>query len=190
MDERSRRIARRFEVPMLIAALLVIPLVVLDEGDFGQPSTTVAHVLNWGTWLAFPGGDDLGVLPGGRQPDGVGKHGVVEHADGGEAAPLEVAQPLWPTDRRGSPGSPMRPPFALRAARPAARTSELPPSRPPVPAQSRKGPSSGRRRGGWTRSWRSPCRRSRRRCSKSSDVRVSDVSQPGHRSSRENQAPI
>ena len=29
MDERSHRIAQRFEVPMVIAALLVIPVVVI-----------------------------------------------------------------------------------------------------------------------------------------------------------------
>ncbi|MEA2318752.1 MAG: hypothetical protein QOD44_2941, partial [Solirubrobacteraceae bacterium] len=53
MDERSERIARRFETPMLVAALLVIPLLVLEESDVGEPWTTVAAVLNWGTWLAF-----------------------------------------------------------------------------------------------------------------------------------------
>jgi voltage-gated potassium channel len=53
MDERSERIARRFETPMLVAALLVIPLLILTESDLGEPSTTVAVVLNWATWLAF-----------------------------------------------------------------------------------------------------------------------------------------
>ena len=53
MDERSERIARRFERPMLVAALLVIPLLVLEESNLGQPWTTVAAFLNWGTWLAF-----------------------------------------------------------------------------------------------------------------------------------------
>lgn len=53
MDERSERIAKRFEWPMVIAALFVIPLVVLEQADLGQPWSTVADVLNWGTWLAF-----------------------------------------------------------------------------------------------------------------------------------------
>ena len=38
---------------MLVAAVLVIPLLILEESDLGAPWTTVAAVLNWGTWLAF-----------------------------------------------------------------------------------------------------------------------------------------
>lgn len=53
MDARSERIARRFELPMLVAAVLVIPLLILEESDVGEPWTTVAIVLNWATWLAF-----------------------------------------------------------------------------------------------------------------------------------------
>jgi voltage-gated potassium channel len=53
MDERSERMARRFEVPMLIAALLVIPMLVIQESSWGEPWPTVADILNWGTWLAF-----------------------------------------------------------------------------------------------------------------------------------------
>jgi voltage-gated potassium channel len=53
MDERSERIARAFEVPMLVAAALVIPLLIIEESDLGQPWTTVGTALNWTTWLAF-----------------------------------------------------------------------------------------------------------------------------------------
>lgn len=53
MDARSERVARRFDVPMLVAALLVIPMLVIQESSLGEPWTTVADVLNWGTWLAF-----------------------------------------------------------------------------------------------------------------------------------------
>jgi voltage-gated potassium channel len=53
VDERSRRVARWFELPVLVAALLVIPLLVLEGSDLGEPWTTVAAVLNWGTWLVF-----------------------------------------------------------------------------------------------------------------------------------------
>ena len=38
---------------MVIAALLVIPLLVIEESSFGQPWDTVEVILNWGTWLAF-----------------------------------------------------------------------------------------------------------------------------------------
>lgn len=53
MDERSRRVARRFDAPMLVAALLVIPMLVIEESDLRAPWTVVAVVLNWATWLAF-----------------------------------------------------------------------------------------------------------------------------------------
>ncbi|MBA2513229.1 MAG: hypothetical protein H0V26_02715 [Solirubrobacterales bacterium] len=47
MDERSRRIAKRFEVPMVIAALLVIPVIAIEQSDVGEPWRTIAGVLNW-----------------------------------------------------------------------------------------------------------------------------------------------
>ncbi len=53
MDERSLRIESRFDWPMVAAALLVIPLLVIEESDLGQPWDTVGVILNWGTWLAF-----------------------------------------------------------------------------------------------------------------------------------------
>jgi hypothetical protein len=53
MDERAERIARRFEVSMLVAAGLVIPLLILEQSSLGEPWSTVAVVLNWGTWAAF-----------------------------------------------------------------------------------------------------------------------------------------
>jgi voltage-gated potassium channel len=40
---------------MLIAAVLVIPAIVLDAGDYGSTWSTIGRVLNWGTWLAFVG---------------------------------------------------------------------------------------------------------------------------------------
>jgi voltage-gated potassium channel len=53
MDERSLRIEAKFDWPMVIAALLVIPLLVIEESDLGQPWDAVGVILNWGTWLAF-----------------------------------------------------------------------------------------------------------------------------------------
>jgi voltage-gated potassium channel len=53
MDERSMRIAGRFQWPVLIAALLVIPVIVIEESNVGQGWKTLAEVLNWGIWLAF-----------------------------------------------------------------------------------------------------------------------------------------
>jgi voltage-gated potassium channel len=45
----------RLEWPVVIAALLTIPILVIQESDFGQPWETVATILNWGTWLVFLG---------------------------------------------------------------------------------------------------------------------------------------
>lgn len=53
MDARSERWARRFELPLLVAAVLVIPMLVLDQADLGEPWETVEAVLDWGTWLVF-----------------------------------------------------------------------------------------------------------------------------------------
>jgi len=38
---------------MLVAALLVIPAIAIEQSSAGEPWDTVAAVLNWGTWLAF-----------------------------------------------------------------------------------------------------------------------------------------
>jgi voltage-gated potassium channel len=53
MDERSQRIARRFEVPILVAALLVIPVIVIEESNVGQTWKTLGMILNWGIWITF-----------------------------------------------------------------------------------------------------------------------------------------
>ena len=37
----------------MIAALLVIPLIVIEGSDFGEPWESIAVALNWGTWLVF-----------------------------------------------------------------------------------------------------------------------------------------
>jgi len=38
---------------MLVAALLVVPVIVIEEADVGDPWRTVATVLNWMIWVAF-----------------------------------------------------------------------------------------------------------------------------------------
>jgi len=50
---RSDRIARWFEVPLLVAALLAIPVIVVQESNFGPPWDGVAAVLDWVIWGAF-----------------------------------------------------------------------------------------------------------------------------------------
>jgi voltage-gated potassium channel len=53
MDERSARIAKRLEAPMMIAAALTIPMVAISESHPGGTLEDVAHTLNWLTWTAF-----------------------------------------------------------------------------------------------------------------------------------------
>src|SRR5215208_3959531 len=53
MDERSERIERRLEPLMIVAALLVIPVIVIEESSYGQPWDSIGVALNWGTWIAF-----------------------------------------------------------------------------------------------------------------------------------------
>jgi voltage-gated potassium channel len=50
---RAQRMQDRFEWPVVVAALLTIPILVIQESDFGEPWETVATILNWGTWLVF-----------------------------------------------------------------------------------------------------------------------------------------
>jgi len=51
--ERADALERRFDVPMLLVALLVIPTMLLEAADAGEPWDTFAAVLNWGIWIAF-----------------------------------------------------------------------------------------------------------------------------------------
>jgi voltage-gated potassium channel len=53
MNESSLRSARRFEVPVLVAALLVIPVIVIEESNVSDTWKTVGAILNWAIWLTF-----------------------------------------------------------------------------------------------------------------------------------------
>src|SRR5215218_9144190 len=53
MDAAAERMQRWFDLPVLIAALLTVPLIVIEESDYGQPWDAIGVVLNWGTWLVF-----------------------------------------------------------------------------------------------------------------------------------------
>jgi voltage-gated potassium channel len=53
VDERSNRIQARFEWPVVIAALLTIPILFIQESGLGQPWRGMSVVLNWVTWLTF-----------------------------------------------------------------------------------------------------------------------------------------
>jgi voltage-gated potassium channel len=53
MDARSQRIADRFEQPLLIAAGLTIPVIVLQRLSVPDPWRTLVDALNWAIWLTF-----------------------------------------------------------------------------------------------------------------------------------------
>jgi voltage-gated potassium channel len=53
VDERSREIERRLELPLLAFALLTIPAIVLDQPDVAEPWKGIGIALNWAIWLAF-----------------------------------------------------------------------------------------------------------------------------------------
>lgn len=53
MDERSERIAKRFELPVTVAALLVIPVLILQQEDRGTTVNLIGDVLDWLSWGAF-----------------------------------------------------------------------------------------------------------------------------------------
>lgn len=50
---RAQRIQDRFEWPVVVAAMLTVPLVVIQESDLRAPWPDVAHALNWVTWIVF-----------------------------------------------------------------------------------------------------------------------------------------
>src|SRR5215212_7291051 len=55
MGERAERLERRLERPMLVAAALVIPALILEESNVGDSWKLVVTILNWAIWLAFAG---------------------------------------------------------------------------------------------------------------------------------------
>ncbi len=50
---RAEATERRLERPLLLAALLTIPAIAIEQSDLGEPWDTVATVLNWTIWTAF-----------------------------------------------------------------------------------------------------------------------------------------
>ncbi len=53
MDERVEHVERFFTWPVIVAALLVIPVIVVEESSAGDPWTTLATITNWVIWLVF-----------------------------------------------------------------------------------------------------------------------------------------
>lgn len=40
-------------MPLLVAALLVIPVIAVEQSDAGEPWRAIAGVVNWSIWIAF-----------------------------------------------------------------------------------------------------------------------------------------
>ncbi len=54
MTDRPRYIERVFEIPVVVAALLVVPDVVIEATpSIGKPWTTIAEIVNWTIWSVF-----------------------------------------------------------------------------------------------------------------------------------------
>ena len=50
---RADRVEKWLEIPILLAALAVIPTVLIQESSLGDPWQTIANVLNWVSWSLF-----------------------------------------------------------------------------------------------------------------------------------------
>jgi voltage-gated potassium channel len=53
VDDRAREVQKRLELPLLIAALLTIPLIIIEESNFPTWIEDLGAVLNWLTWGMF-----------------------------------------------------------------------------------------------------------------------------------------
>jgi voltage-gated potassium channel len=53
VNERAERVRRRFDVPILIAATMVIPVIVVEQSVKSEPWTTASTALNWLIWTTF-----------------------------------------------------------------------------------------------------------------------------------------
>ena len=53
MNERAEQIRLRFDLPILVAASLVIPVIVVEQSVKSEPWTTASIILNWLIWTTF-----------------------------------------------------------------------------------------------------------------------------------------
>jgi voltage-gated potassium channel len=53
VNERAQRVERWLAIPIVIAALAVIPTIIIEESDLGEPWQSIANGLNWASWLVF-----------------------------------------------------------------------------------------------------------------------------------------
>ena len=53
LDERGQRLRRFFEIPILIAALLVIPAILIEALATDPNVISIGEWLNWIIWVVF-----------------------------------------------------------------------------------------------------------------------------------------
>lgn len=53
MNPEARRLEQRLQWPLLVAALLTIPAIGIEQAEVDEPWDTVALALNWTIWIAF-----------------------------------------------------------------------------------------------------------------------------------------
>jgi voltage-gated potassium channel len=53
VDERSKRVERFFNWPVIIAAMLVIPVIIIEYTAVSDTVKSIATVCNWAIWLVF-----------------------------------------------------------------------------------------------------------------------------------------
>jgi voltage-gated potassium channel len=53
LNEQAQRVKRRFEIPVLIAALLVVPVIIIEQRAASEAWLRVANIANWAIWAAF-----------------------------------------------------------------------------------------------------------------------------------------
>jgi voltage-gated potassium channel len=53
MNERAERVERFFNVPVIVAALLSLPVIVIEETSAGEPIHSIALALDWTIWSVF-----------------------------------------------------------------------------------------------------------------------------------------
>jgi voltage-gated potassium channel len=52
-DRNARNTENRLEGPLLVAALLTIPAIIIEQSDAAAPWGAAATILNWTIWAAF-----------------------------------------------------------------------------------------------------------------------------------------
>jgi voltage-gated potassium channel len=53
VNERARRAERWLEIPVVLAAISVVPAIFIQESSLGEPWQSIANGVNWASWVIF-----------------------------------------------------------------------------------------------------------------------------------------